>query len=122
MKKLDILENRVKYSYLAIGSNIGNRKINIEKAKELLILNNIKIVKSSSYYLTKSWPNTKFPEFFNIVIKIIVNMNAIDLFNILKKIEIILGRKPSKRNYPRICDIDIIDFNGEIINLKKILI
>ena len=33
MTKRDILENQVKSIYLAIGSNLGNRKRNIEKAK-----------------------------------------------------------------------------------------
>ena len=36
----------------------------------------------------------------------------------IKKIEKKLGRTKSKRNYPRVCDIDIIDFNGDIICRK----
>ena len=43
--KQDILENRAKIIYLGIGSNLGNRKNNIEKAKFQLIENNIKIIK-----------------------------------------------------------------------------
>ena len=36
----------------------------------------------------------------------------IELFNKIKFIEKFMGRSNSRRNYPRICDIDIIDFNG----------
>ena len=36
----------------------------------------------------------------------------------IKKIEKKLGRTKSKRNHPRVCDIDIIDYNGEIIYRK----
>ena len=43
MTKLDMLENRVKVAYLALGSNLGNRYINIELAKVFLLNNNIKI-------------------------------------------------------------------------------
>ena len=45
-----MLENQVKSIYLGIGSNLGNRKINIEKAKFQLIENRIKILKLSNYY------------------------------------------------------------------------
>ena len=41
-----------------------------------------------------------------------------ELFLKIKKIEKKLGRTISKRNYPRVCDIDIIDYNGEIIHRK----
>ena len=41
----DTLENPAKSVYLGIGSNLGNKKENIEKAKFQLIKNNIKIKK-----------------------------------------------------------------------------
>ena len=52
--------------YIGIGSNLGNRIVNIEKAKYLLKLNGINIVKSSSYYETLSWPNINNPKFINL--------------------------------------------------------
>ena len=52
MIKQDTLENQVKLVYLGIGSNLGNRKKNIEKAKFKIFQNNIKIIKSSSFYET----------------------------------------------------------------------
>tara|TARA_Y100000590_G_scaffold380691_1_gene449202 strand:+ start:1244 stop:1771 length:528 start_codon:yes stop_codon:yes gene_type:complete len=112
----DFLEKQVKLSYLAIGSNIGDRLANIQLAKKFLVLNNIYIEDTSSYYETPSWPNRRFPKFFNIVIKIKTDMSLINLFKIIKNIEKKVGRKNALKNHPRICDIDIIDFNG--INLK----
>ena len=49
MIEQDILENQVSFVYLGIGSNLGNKINNIELAKSKLILNDIMIVKSSSY-------------------------------------------------------------------------
>jgi len=109
-------ENRVKFAYLGIGSNLGNKFLNIEKSKSYLIQNNIEIIGSSSYYETPSWPNSKFPKFINIVIKIKTKLNYLDLFRICKNIEIRMGRKKSPKNSPRICDLDIIDFDKKIIN------
>ena len=67
--KPDTLEKPVKVVYLGIGSNIGNRIIFIERAKSLLIANNMQLISSSSYYETPSWPNPKNPKFLNIVLK-----------------------------------------------------
>ena len=112
----DILEKQVKFIYLSIGSNLGDKFANIERAKNLLLQNNIYIEDSSSYYETQSWPNKNFPKFFNIVIKIKTQLSLVDLFKTIKKIEKIMGRKKALINHPRICDIDIIDFKG--LNLK----
>ena len=70
MKKQDTLENQVKQSYLAIGSNLGNKINNIEIAKFELEKYKIKILKSSSNYLSESWPDAKNPNYINIIIKI----------------------------------------------------
>ena len=116
MIKQDILEKQVKLSYLAIGSNLGDRFANIQLAKQLLVLNSIYIKDASSYYETPSWPNRSFPKFFNIVLKIKTDKSLMELFKIVKNIEKKIGRKKALKNHPRICDIDIIDFNG--LNLK----
>ena len=121
MIKQDILENQVNIIYLGIGSNLGNKKLNIEKAKFELIQNNINIIKSSSFYKSLSWPNTKNPKFLNIVIKVSTNLNPNELLKICKKIETYLGRKKSPKNSPRTCDIDILDYN-QIIKKNGILL
>ena len=119
MIKQDISENQANIAYLAIGSNIGNKRRNIEKAKYLLEISQIKIVKSSSIYETYSWPNRKHPKFYNIVIKIITKLKPINLFCTIKKIEKKLGRKKSKTNSPRTCDIDILDYKGSKYKLSS---
>ena len=125
MIKLDISENQANTIFLGIGSNLGNRKLNIEKAKFYLNKSNIKFIKISKYYETPSWPDPKKPKFLNIVLKASCSLNPIDLLKICKSTEVKLGRKKSLKNSPRTCDIDIIDFNGmvstELINLPHML-
>ncbi len=118
MKKQDILENQVNFAYLSLGSNLGDKKNNLNKSIDLIQKERIFIKKRSKFYSTKSWPNENFPNFINSIILIETKLNIIDLFLIIKKIEKKLGRIKSKRNHPRICDIDIIDYNGEIIHRK----
>jgi len=119
--KQDILENQAKSIYLGIGSNLGNRKDNIEKAKFNLIQRNIKIIQSSSFYESLSWPNPKNPKFFNIILKIDTNLKALELLNACKEIEVNLGRKRSVKNSPRKCDIDIIDYK-KVIRSNNIIL
>ena len=113
-------ENPAKAIYLGIGSNLGNKKRNIENAKLNLLKNNISILESSSYYESLSWPNQKNPKFLNIVIKIKTNFTPLELIRKCKEIEIKLGRKKMPKNSPRVCDIDIIDFKNQ--KMKKDLI
>ena len=118
MKKQDTLGNQVNLVYLAFGSNLGDRKNNLNKALSLLKKDNIIIKKISKLYRSKSWPNENFPEFINFVVLIETKFNLKKLFTKIKNVESQVGRIKSKRNFPRVCDIDIIDFNGQIIQKK----
>jgi len=118
VKKQDTLGNQVNLVYLAFGSNLGDRKNNLNKALSLLKKDNIIIKKISKLYRSKSWPNKNFPEFINFVVLIETRLNLKKLFTKIKSVESRVGRIKSKRNYPRVCDIDIIDFNGQIIQKK----
>ena len=105
--------------YLNIGSNLssedGGREINILKAINHLKKLRLNLIKISSFYETPSYPNNSDPKFINLCVKLESNLKSIELLNEIKKIEKKLGRTRIKKNEPRTCDIDIIDFNGEII-------
>ena len=116
MIKQDTSENQAKFVYLGIGSNLANKKLNIENAKFQIEKNGIKIETCSSFYETDSWPNNNFPKYFNIVLRAKTFFKPQDLLKKIKEIEVLIGRKTSLKNYPRICDIDIIDYNQK--NLK----
>ena len=118
MIKQDISEKQAKTIYLAIGSNLGDKKLNIELAKYKLQNNLVKIIKSSSNYETLSWPDPTKPKFINVVIKAKTILSPKDLLNVCNKIETELGRKRTKKNEPRLCDIDIIDYDQKIMRLN----
>ena len=112
-------ENQVKIVYLSLGSNLGDKKLNLEKAKFLLSENTqINIIKSSSYYRTESWPDKKKPFFLNLILEINTFYSPKELFYFIKKIEKNLGRKKGPKNSPRECDIDILDYNKKRISLQ----
>ena len=110
--------------HLNIGSNLesnfGDKFQNISIAINLLIEAKIKIKKISNFYKTPSYPNKKLPEFVNIGILIETKYDYLDLLRKILFIEKKIGRIRSKKNDPRVCDIDIIDFNGLIKRTKKL--
>jgi len=119
VKKQDISENLANLAYLAIGSNLGNKIINIEITKVELEKYKIKILKSSSNYISKSWPDPTMPNYINVIIKIKTSLSPLELLKICNVIELKLGRVRSKKNAPRKCDIDIIDYDKKILNEKN---
>ena len=121
MIKQDTLENQAKSIFLGLGSNLGNKKENIEKAKFELNQNNIRILQTSSFYQSLSWPDTKNPKFLNIILKISTNLTPLELLKKCKEIEVIIGRKKTPKNSPRECDIDIIDYKNKVLNKQIIL-
>ena len=118
MKKQDISENLANQAYLAIGSNLGNKISNIEISKFELERYRIKILKSSSNYVSESWPDPLMPNYINIIIKIKTSLTPLELLRICNLIELKLGRIRLKKNAPRTCDIDIIDYDKKILNKK----
>ena len=109
-----------------IGSNLnttkGDRLFNIKKTLELIRLQNIKIIKISSIYETPSYPNKKNPKFLNIGIEVQCNYSPDQLIKKFNKIEKTLQRIRGVKNQPRTCDIDLIDYEGKILNSKKLTI
>ena len=108
--------------YLGIGSNLhssfGNKFDNINLSISLLKKNNIEILKKSSFYESLAFPNKNDPKFINIVVQVKTLLDPKDLMITLLKIEEVLERKRLKKNEPRTCDIDIIDYKRKIVNLE----
>ena len=112
--------------HLNIGSNLnsihGSRFDNISIAIQLLIEAKIKIEKISNFYETPSYPNQKLPKFFNVGILVNKNLNLFRLFKDINLIQKKIGRTKTKKNDPRVIDIDIVDFNGLIRDSKDLVL
>ena len=107
---------------LGLGSNLsstfGDRFKNINLAISYLEDYGIKILKKSSFYETPSYPNKNNPKFINVAVEVFSHLPPIDLASVLIFVENKLGRKRNHKNDPRTCDIDIIDYESQIIEFK----
>ena len=108
--------------FLGLGSNLpssfGNRFENIDLAISYLESYGIQIIKKSNFYETYSYPNKENPKFINIAISVKTHLSPVDLMSVLFFIEEKLERKWNKKNDPRTCDIDIIDYNNQVLEFK----
>ena len=106
-------------AYLSLGSNMGNRKINLKKALELLDSDpDITITKISSIYETEPMYVKDQNSFYNIAVEINISsrIGPFELLGRVKGIEYYMGRKKETARYrPRPIDIDILYFGSEKI-------
>ena len=105
-----------------LNSNFGNKFDNISIAIKLLIENKFDVKRISNFYETPSYPNKNLPNFLNVGIFGTFCKGARELRNITSLIEKKIGRVKTKKNDPRVCDIDIIDFNGLIYSNENLKI
>jgi len=104
---------------LALGSNIGDRYQNLQKALEMLAdSTGISILNKSNLYETEPVGYAEQEKFYNAAILIETTLNPFELYNKVKDIEDNLGRKKTFRWGPRLIDIDIIAYERCVINTK----
>jgi 2-amino-4-hydroxy-6-hydroxymethyldihydropteridine diphosphokinase len=109
-------------AYLLTGGNMGNRQLNLAQAKELIAAQCGQVVAASALYETAAWGNTHQPAFLNQVLQLKTPLKARPLMRRLLQIEAQMGRIRKEKYGPRIIDIDILLFNGEIHQQRHLTI
>jgi len=112
------------FVYLALGSNRGDRKKNLDAAIEQLREKAGKLLSASSVYETAPWGMSDSTQFLNQVIHIETSQSAVTLMDTILGIEESMGRTRSKNaGYePRSIDIDILFFNDDILETSELVI
>jgi len=107
--------------YLGLGSNMGDRRYNLESALAALALK-IKVPVVSSLYDTTPVGITVQPRFLNMVCEANSSLTPPELLIFVKEIEQKMGRKPGPVNGPRPIDIDILFYCNQVIELPGLII
>ncbi len=102
-------------SYIGLGSNMRDREANLGKAVDL-IAQSARILMTSSLYLTEPEGHKDQPDFLNSVACIDTDLNAGELLKILNGIEMKMGRERPFSGAPRLIDLDLLLYDGAIIN------
>jgi 2-amino-4-hydroxy-6-hydroxymethyldihydropteridine diphosphokinase len=108
--------------YLGIGTNLGDREANLQRAVDLLPGAGVTPRRVSSTYETKPMYVTDQPMFLNIVLEGETGSFPRILLKRLKQIERLMGRKNTVEKGPRIIDIDILLFGKFVVNAPELVI
>ncbi len=108
-------------AYLGLGSNMGDRQDNLDKALELLS-QRLPVKKVSSIYDTKPVGDINQPHFLNLVCQAHTSLAPAGLLALAKGIELRLGRRPEKANAPRPIDIDILFYGNQVVETPELVI
>lgn len=110
-------------AFISIGSNTGDKPLNCRKAFELLSGNPaIAVVKKSSFYETQAWGYKDQPSFVNAAAEIATSLTPDELLAHLKSVESAMGRTETFRWGPRVIDLDIIFYDGLVMDTAALTI
>lgn len=106
---------------LSIGTNLGDKAENLDNAVDMLSEIG-KISGISKIYQTVPWGFESHNMFFNIIVVMDTGLKPVELLEATQEIERCLGRKSKTKNgyADRVIDIDIVDYNSEIITTPRL--
>jgi len=107
--------------YLGLGSNLGDRKANLENAVQLLG-QTLSLEQLSSVYETQPVGYEEQPLFLNAVCRAATDIGPFQLLSLIKGVEVALDRVPSFPNAPRPIDIDILLYGNLVIEAQQLVI
>ena len=82
----------------------------------------IRILTRSGWYRTEPVPRSDQPWFVNAVVSLATELGAKDLLNALQTTERQFGRVRGEPNAPRILDLDILDYQGEVMDTTSLVL
>lgn len=109
--------------YLSVGSNVSNKRENIEKGIALLgAQKEIKKIKRSSFYQTEAYGGVSQEDFLNGAIELVTFLSPEELLKLVKKIEVEIGREETLRWGPRVLDMDILFYDNLVLDTEELTI
>ena len=110
-------------AYLGIGTNIGDRKENLQNAISALnLLPLTRVTQVSDVYETDPVGYDEQDNFLNICVEVETKLNSDNLLGAALGIEAGLGRIRTIKNGPRIIDIDLLLYGDECKNTETLIL
>lgn len=107
--------------YFSLGSNLGDRKVNLEAAiSDLRKLGEVRTI--SAFYETEPMELTAQPWFLNCAVELETELMPKQLLKEILGIEQRMGRRRSQPKGPRTIDIDILLFGSSMISTKGLTV
>jgi len=108
--------------YLSLGSNLGDRRWQLENGLRALRRARISCITPSSIYETEPIGYESQPWFLNVVVSGRTRLSPEELLKTCKQIEHSVGRKESIRYGPRPLDVDILLYGTSCVTEEDLVI
>ncbi len=110
-------------AYIALGSNIGDSRANLDFAVEKLSHTaGCRIGRVSEYLVTKPYGVTDQPDFLNGALELYTLFTPQELLEVLHGIETGAGRERVLRWGPRTLDLDILFYDDLVMDTEELMI
>lgn len=104
------------HAFLGLGSNLGDRLVNLQEAVDRLArVPRVRVVRCSRVYETEPVGPPQ-PDYLNAVVEVVTTATARDLLRACLEVEDRMGRMRTERWGPRVVDIDLLTFGDEEID------
>jgi 2-amino-4-hydroxy-6-hydroxymethyldihydropteridine diphosphokinase len=106
--------------HLLLGSNLGDRLKNLQKAIDYITIDAGTISTKSSIYKTSAWGKQDQPDFYN---QVLIMESLLEPFSLLEKllaIEQKMGRSRKEKWGERVIDIDILYVDDQILDTPTV--
>jgi len=108
-------------TYLALGTNLGDRLANLRAAIDALSPT-VRVTREAPVYETPPWGVTDQPAFLNMVAETETDLAPLALLEYLKGLETRLGRQPGARYGPRLIDLDVLFYGDLVLQAPRLVI
>src|SRR2546426_2271761 len=111
----------VRGGLLGLGSNVGDRRANLQAAVEALPANGVQVVRCSSTYDTDPVGEVREqPSFLNACLQVQTALEPLELLDAVKRLERGLGRSSGGRRHgPLPIDIDVLMLGDLQIRIER---
>lgn len=110
----------LKIVYLSLGSNLGDRYLNLKRALAALESPGMKLQRVSPVYDTEPVENTNQGWFLNLVVEVECHLFPAQLLARIMRVERELHRKRTEPKGPRTIDVDILLFGNSVIRSPQL--
>ena len=116
------IHRRKQRAFVALGSNMGNKTVNLEQAINKIRDCGIRILKKSSVLITEPWGGVEQDNFANQVVEVETWLPVPVLLETLLSIESEMGRVREVHWGPRLIDLDLLFVEDQVIYTDKLIL
>jgi 2-amino-4-hydroxy-6-hydroxymethyldihydropteridine diphosphokinase len=110
-------------AYLGLGSNLGDRLANLQRAVDLLAAQPaVQVRRSSRVYESDPVGGPPQPDYLNAVVGVETSLSPRDLLEACLGVERRMGRVRSERWGPRVIDVDLLTYDEKDIGEPDLVV